>query len=101
MNFVNAFQKIGLTVTAFLAVVLFGGGFFMSTINPVKADNPTTVNETGKIMMDQNSFVHEGAFYYHILVWDSESGKSKIYGFKKSSGLFGTTNYQLPSSPLY
>jgi hypothetical protein len=101
MNFVNAFQKIGLTVTAFLAVVLFGGGFFMSTINPAKADNPTTVNESGKIMMEQNSFVHEGKYFFHILVWDTETGKSKIYYFKPSTSTFISTSYQLSSSPLY
>ena len=101
MNFVNAFQKIGLTVTAFLAVVLFGGGFFMSTINPAKADNPTTVNNTGKIMMDQINIQNEGKSYYHILVWDTENGKSKMYFQSKSDGSYKIGTNQLPSSPIY
>jgi hypothetical protein len=101
MNFVNAFQKIGLTVTAFLAVVLFGGGFFMSTINPAKADNPTTVNNTGKIMMDQVNVTKDGKSFYHTLVWDTESGKSKMYYLSFTESTWKVASNQLPSSPLY
>jgi hypothetical protein len=101
MNFVNAFQKIGLTVTAFLAVVLFGGGFFMSTINPAKADNPTTENSSGKIMMHQESSQKDGKSYYNILVWDTETGKSKMYYLNHSEGAYKTSGAQLPSSPVY
>ncbi len=101
MNFVNAFQKIGLTVTAFLAVVLFGGGFFMSTINPAKADNPTTVNETGKIMMDQMAYQRDGKTFYNILVWNTETGKSNMYYHSPSEGTYKVSSGQLPSSPLY
>jgi hypothetical protein len=101
MNFANAFQKIGLTITAFLAVVLFGGGFFMSAINPAKADNPTTVNNTGKIMMDQINVQRDGKSFYLILVWDTENGKSKMYYQNTSDGSYKTSSNQLPSSPLY
>jgi hypothetical protein len=101
MNFVNAFQKIGLTITAFLAVVLFGGGFFMSTINPAKADNPSTINESGKVMMDQLSYERDGKTFYNILVWDTETGKSKMYYHSPSEGTYKVSSGQLPSSPLY
>ena len=101
MNFVNAFQKIGLTVTAFLAVVLFGGGFFMSTINPAKADNPTTENSTGKIMMDQINVQKDGKSFYQIIVWDTESGKSKLYFLSFSENAWKVSSNQLPSSPIY
>jgi hypothetical protein len=97
MNFVNAFQKIGLTVAA----ILFSCAALFYSINPAQADNPTITNEAGKIMIDQNSFVHNGTYYFHILAWDTETGKSKLYSYKQSSGTIGTTNYQLPSSPVY
>lgn len=97
MKFVNAFQKIGLTVAA----VVFAFSALIYTINPVQADAPATTAETGKIMMQQNSFLHNGNFYYHIIVWDTNTGKSKLYNFESSNGQFKKSNYQLPSSPLY
>jgi hypothetical protein len=97
MNFVNAFQKIGLTVAA----ILFSCAALFYSINPAQADNPTTINNTGKIMMNQNSFVHNGTYYWHILAWDTETGKSKMYGFNKSTATLGSASYQLPSSPIY
>ena len=86
-----------------LAAIIFAVCFGIASItnNPAKADNPTTVNSTGKIMIDQNAFIKEGQFFYHIIVWDTETGKSKLYIFKQSTGVFGSTPYQLPSSPLY
>jgi hypothetical protein len=69
--------------------------------NTVKADNPTITNNTGKIMMSEGGFVIDGKPNYHVLVWDTETGKSKLYFFNYGKGLLGTTNYQLPSSPLY
>ena len=82
-----------------LAVFTFAIGTVLN--NPAKADQVTATNATGKIMMHQNSFIHNGTFYYHILAWDTENGKSKTYSYKSSSGVFGPTTYQLPSSPVY
>lgn len=97
MNFVNAFQKIGLTIAA----IIFSCAALFYSINPAQADNPTTINNTGKIMMDQNTLAYNGTYYYHILAWDTETGKSKIYLFKSASSSFAPTSYQLPSSPVY
>ncbi len=97
MNYVNAFQKIGLTVAA----IIFSCAALFYSINPAQADNPTTVNNTGKIMMSEGGFVIDGKPNYHVLVWDTETGKSKLYFFNYGKGLLGATNYQLPSSPLY
>jgi hypothetical protein len=94
MNFVNTFQKIGLTIAA----IIFSCAALFYAINPVKADNPTLTNSTGKYMMDQNAFVFKD-FNYHILVWDTETGKSKLYRF--SDGSWSNNIAQLPSSPLY
>ena len=85
------------------AAIIFATLFGISTFftNTVQADNTHTMNATGKIMMEQNSFVHGGNFYWHLVFWDTETGKSKVYNFNPSSNTFKTSSYQLPSSPLY
>ena len=99
MQISNFLQKcIGLALVS--GTILFGSAALISTINPAKADNPTTVNSTGKIMMSESGFVLNGKPIYNILVWDTETGKSKLYNFDGVSKLVPPT-YQLPSSPLY
>ena len=95
MNFINAFQKIALS----LGVLLFGLGFFVSSLNPAKADQNTNTTNAGKIMMHQNSFVHDGNYYFQVVVWDSETGKSKFYNM--DNGKLDVAEFSLPSSPLY
>jgi hypothetical protein len=95
MNFVNAFQKIALS----LGVLFFGIGVFIYSISPAQADNPTATDSTGKIMMSESGFIYNGNPMYHILVWDTETGKSKLHVYDK--GKIINANYQLPSSPLY
>ncbi len=97
MNFVNAFQKIALS----LGVLFFGIGVFIYSISPAQADNPTTVTNSGKIQMSESGFVFNNTPVYHVLVWDSETGKSKIYGYNLKTDVMKATNYQIPSSPLY
>jgi hypothetical protein len=80
------------------AIILALGTIFT---NPAHADTIQATNSTGKIMMDQNSFVHNGSFYFHVLVWDTETGKAKMYNFDTKGGVFSKAPYQLPSSPLY
>jgi hypothetical protein len=95
MNFANAFQKIGLT----LAAIIFSCAALFYAINPAQADNPSATNSTGKIMMSESGFVMNGNPMYHILVWDTETGKSKLHVYDE--GKIINANYQLPSSPLY
>ena len=97
MNYVNAFQKIALS----LGVLFFGIGVFIYAISPAQADSPTTTNSTGKIMMSESGFVLNGNPVYHVLVWDSETGKSKLYGINYKTLKFESASYQIPSSPLY
>ncbi len=100
MQITSFLQKcIGIALVS--GTLLFGSAALIGTINPAKADNPTVVNATGKIMMEQNSWIQDGGLFYYILVWDTETGKSKMYNFSKSQGAFKTSNTQLPSSPLY
>jgi hypothetical protein len=83
----------------FFGLALFTFALGTITNNGAKANKETTAESTGKIMMHQNSFVHDGGYYYHILVWDSETGKSKLYNM--DNGNLIKTSYNLPSSPLY
>jgi hypothetical protein len=85
---------------SFFGLALFT--FALGTIinNSAKADNPTTVNSTGKIMMSESGFSHNGKSIYNVLVWDTETGKSKIYGFNGTDRMV-VAGYQIPSSPLY
>ncbi len=96
MNFANAFQKIGLT----LAAIIFSCAALFYAINPAHADNPTTVNNSGKVQMAMDGFVLNGKAAFHIIAWDTETGKSKTYTFDGVSK-FISASYQLPSSPLY
>jgi hypothetical protein len=86
-----------------LAAIIFAVCFGISTItnNSVKADHPGTINETGKIMMDQINVQRDGKSFYLILVWDTENGKSKMYYQNTSDGSYKTSSNQLPSSPIY
>lgn len=68
--------------------------------NSAKADSPNTVNNSGKIMMSESGFSHNGKSIYNVLVWDTETGKSKIYGFNGTDRMV-VAGYQIPSSPLY
>ncbi len=97
MNFVNAFQKIALS----LGVLFFGIGVFIYSISPAQADNPTATDSTGKIMMSESGFVLNGNPVYHVLAWDTETGKSKLYGINYKTLKFENASYQIPSSPLY
>ena len=100
MQISNFLQKcIGIALVS--GTILFGSAALIATINPAKADNPSTVNSTGKIMMHQQNFEKEGKSYYNVLVWDTETGKSKMYYLSTSEGAYKTSGSQLPSSPLY
>ena len=98
LNFVQAckgimFLLIGVGIAAF--------GIASITNNSAKADSPTLTNATGKIMMSESGFVINGQVAYHILVWDSETGKSKLYSFNTKNVSMEKAPYQIPSSPLY
>ena len=71
---------------------------FALKFNTVRASDKTISNTQGKIMMHQNSFVYNNQFYYNILVWDTETGKSKLYYTNSKEWVLDT---QLPTSPLY
>ena len=88
----------------FFGAAIFGlsilFGISLINNNTVKADNPSTVNSTGKIQMQVNGFELNNKPAFHILVWDSETGKSKMYNFDGVDKFF-VSKYQIPASPLY
>jgi hypothetical protein len=86
-----------------LAAIIFALCFGVASItnNSAKADNPGTINATGKIMMQQEAFQRDGKTFFNILVWDTESGKSKIYYLNFPDGTYKVSNGQLPSTPIY
>jgi hypothetical protein len=100
MQISNFLQKcIGIALVS--GTILFGSAALIATINPAKADNPSTVNSTGKVMMDQIAWEREGKTFYNILIWDTETGKSKMYYTSFSEGTYKVSSAQLPSSPIY
>ncbi len=100
MQISNFLQKcFGIALVS--GTILFGSAALIATINPAKADNPTTENSTGKIMMDQINVQKDGKSFYQIIVWDTESGKSKLYFLSWSENVWKVSSNQLPSSPIY
>jgi hypothetical protein len=85
------------------ALIIFATLFGIASItnNSAKADSPNTVNNTGKIQMSTAGFVLNGNPVYNVLVWDTESGKSKLYNFDRGTNKMVAPSYQLPSSPIY
>ena len=100
MQISNFLQKcFGIALVS--GTILFGSAALIATINPAKADNPMTENSTGKIMMDQIAWQRDGKTFYNILIWETETGKSKMYYQSPSEGTYKVASGQLPSSPIY
>jgi hypothetical protein len=87
------FLLIGIGIASF--------GIASISNNSAKADSPNTVNSTGKIMMSESGFLLNGTAMYHVLVWDTETGKSKLYNYNRNTAKMNSSEYQLPTSPLY
>ncbi|NRB60223.1 MAG: hypothetical protein HRU50_09855 [Winogradskyella sp.] len=100
------------------AILLFGGALFIFSISTLnaKSDNktfnfPDTLSHTdtkliqtsdGKYQMDlQVVKDSEGKFFWFVLVWDTQTGKSKLYSKNKDKGTIPAhSGWQLPASPL-
>ncbi|MCH2046177.1 MAG: hypothetical protein MK212_18830 [Saprospiraceae bacterium] len=113
MNYINNFQKIGLTIAA----LVFSFGFLFQSINSATANtdlspdaaewkttnSPNTMcSENGRYMMDYNSVydASAGRVNWYVLVWDTQTGRSKAY-YAGSKGWYESgADFQLPSNPL-
>lgn len=83
-----------------IALVMASAALLIFAIkySPAIAGGDISSNSSGKIMMDQSSFVYNNQYYYNILVWDTETGRSKLYYTNSKEWVLDT---QLPASPLY
>ena len=86
------FLLIGIGIASF--------GIASISNNSAKADSPNTVYNTGKIQMSATGFEINGKPVYNIVVWDSETGKSKIYTYANNGEMI-TATFKLPASPIY
>lgn len=66
--------------------------------NARKSTVPT--GTSGKIQMSESGFVHNGNLLYHILVWNTETGKSKLYHFSPRQKGMIEAAYQIPADPM-
>jgi hypothetical protein len=84
------------------AAIIFAFAFLIRSASPAQADNgPETTYSTGKYMMSLQAIYAQDQMNWYTLVWDTESGRSKIYyGNKDVSMQAASSHYQLPSSPL-
>jgi len=94
-----------------VCAILLCGTLFMYTANTANAANDLpdefnhmTMPATGSIMMDYTS-VHvpsEDKTYYECIVWDTNTGNSKLYYYNYTDKVFKAygSNVQLPSNPL-
>jgi uncharacterized membrane protein len=84
----NKFLQISLGVSA----MLLSGAFLIKSIQPAHAEvapmKQLTSNAmaSGKYMMNQACVYNaEGTTVYHyVLVWDTETGKSRMYWFDRT-----------------
>jgi len=85
------------------AAIIFAFAFLIRSASPAQADNgPQTTYSTGKYMMSFNTVVMgASSMSFYVLVWDTETGRSKLYYGNQKGGLGPAGSaYQLPSSPL-
>ena len=85
------------------ALIIFATLFGIASItnNSANAGNPTTVNNSGKYQISTAGFELNGNPVYNVVVWDTETGKSKLYNFDRGTNKMVAPSYQLPSSPMY
>jgi len=84
----NKFLQISLGVSA----MLLSGAFFIRSIQPAHAEvSPmkqlaNNTMSSGKYMMNQACVFNAEAstVYHYVLVWDTETGKSKMYWFDRT-----------------
>jgi hypothetical protein len=93
-----------LSVCIGIGIVLFSSGFFIQSISPATAQtnvgNTNSDCKTGRYQMQLSSFVFSSAVYYRILVWDTETGKSKQYVSSSGSSAWTLDDENLPGNPM-
>ncbi|MEM6515011.1 MAG: hypothetical protein AAF688_02430 [Bacteroidota bacterium] len=104
-------------INKFFAILLFGGALFIFSIGSLNANSHKTFdfpenltknhistiqNSNGKYMMQMEVWKNnEGVPQWIILVWDTQTGKSKFYTKNKDKGTIPAHNgWNMPSNPL-
>ena len=85
------------------AAIIFAFAFLIRSASPAQANyEPKTTYGTGKYMMQMTSIINSNDLVtWYILVWNTESGNSKLYyGTVADGSQSANGQYQLPSSPL-
>ena len=94
-------DKIAQRLFGFAAIVFAFAALIYST-NPATASNPNTGYESGKYMMSFTSNMNGDLQSWYIIVWNTETGQSKMYyGTDKMGKITAAGSaFNLPSSPL-
>ncbi|WP_052593651.1 hypothetical protein [Aureispira sp. CCB-QB1] len=100
-TFLDQCKGIALVFSA-VALLLFGAAALVYSASPVQANHePKTTYGTGKYMMSLQAEMSETQMSWYILVWDTETGRSKFYYGNKGEGMNAANGkYQIPASPL-
>jgi hypothetical protein len=92
-----------------IAVILFAAGFFVRSFNSAQAEpRPEKflaegTNSIGRYMMhfqEVQGLTSNDSPEYNVLVWDTETGKSKWYYYSYTEKTFKVSTAGLPASPL-
>jgi hypothetical protein len=100
-TFLDKCKGIALVFSAF-GLLLFGAAALVYSASPAQADNgPETTYSTGKYMMQMQATRGGDLMNWYVLIWDTETGRSKFYYSNENSKMqAASSHYQLPSSPL-
>jgi hypothetical protein len=99
-SFVEKCQGIG-HILSRLALVLFAVAAIFHSNPSARAHAPQTMYATGKYQMTITSLNIDNKPYWYVMVWDTETGRSKFYAGGLEEGTHTVFKmYQLPSSPL-
>jgi hypothetical protein len=100
-SFLNKCKGISLVVGS-VALLFFGAAALIFSTTPAQADAPQMGNGAGKYQMSLSSLVSsKGTTYWYVLVWDTETGRSRMYYGNQNAGMKAAGGqFNLPSSPL-
>jgi hypothetical protein len=103
----DLFTKRLFSITICSCAILLCSGFFLFSVNTVSAKHNELVpmpqtSVVGKYMMQSINYELPDGTVKQVLVWDTETGKSKRYYWETGGANKGwkPTEMQLPDKPL-
>jgi len=107
------------TITKLFATLLFGGALFIFSISTLNAKSsnktfnfPETLSDTDTALIQSSNGRYQmnlqiiedsedKKVYWMVLVWDTQTGKSKLYSKDQNKGTIPAhSGWQLPENPL-